>query len=740
MTFDVGLLSPVTAGHDDLVSDAAFLDALVVAEAALASSYADIGLAPRDDVRPIELEFEADRGKRSSHGIDPAALAAASVSGGNPVIPLVGLMRERIPTVSRAWVHRGATSQDIWDTAIMFVARGAVEQVRASLGNAVEWLTQLAEAHRDDVVAARTLTQHAVPTTMGLRATAWARALRRAEERLESLEFPAQLAGAGGTLASFVEITGSTDAARALAAAFAGRLGLNVPAAPWHVTRWPVTELGDALVQAIDAIGKLAADVTTLSRTEIAEVAPGAGSSSAMPQKRNPAEAVLLRSAALRAPQLGATLHLASAFAVDERPDGAWHAEWPTLRELLRLALGASWHVSALAARLRVDSAAAARNLAGTRGLIVAERLSIVLGPVLGADGVEAIVAAVTAGADLGDSIRRALDAHGRAGLEIDVDALIDPAGYTGAAGALVDDAVRALRARGGGAPVTTPTVAFTAPIGPSASSGTGGARSGTDRSSAGDPRPLVVLGPSLGTSTILWEDVVPALAADYRVVAWDLPGHGASVAADEPFTTGELADAVAAGVRELAADRVLYAGVSLGGAVGLELCLRHPELVVAAAIVASGAKLGDPEAWHERAAHVRAQSTSSLIVPSAQRWFAPDSVARRPQLTGRLLHALQDADDESYALCCEALADYDVRGELGRIAMPTLVVWGEHDAVAPAAKAAEIADGVVDGRVVEIADAAHLPPAEQPEATASVLKEFFATVLGQTQRQEAGA
>jgi len=281
---------------------------------------------------------------------------------------------------------------------------------------------------------------------------------------------------------------------------------------------------------------------------------------------------------------------------------------------------------------------------------------------------------------------------------------------------------------------MTVPAIAWTAVAGPSTSSGTDGTSSGTDGTSSGTGEaPLVVLGPSLGTSTILWEDVVPALAADYRVVAWDLPGHGASAAAGEPFTTGELADAVAARVRELGADRVLYAGVSLGGAVGLELCLRHPDLVVAAAIVASGAQLGDPPAWHERAAQVRAQSTSSLIVPSAQRWFAPGSVARRPEITGRLLHALQDADDQSYALCCEALAAYDVRGELGRIGTPLLVVWGEHDAVAPVAKAAEIADGVADGRLIEIADAAHLPPAEQPEATASVLREFFAA-----QRQEA--
>lgn len=250
---------------------------------------------------------------------------------------------------------------------------------------------------------------------------------------------------------------------------------------------------------------------------------------------------------------------------------------------------------------------------------------------------------------------------------------------------------------------MTVPQLAFTPIIGP-------------------QDAPLLVLGPSLGTSTILWENVIPQLATRYRVTAWDLPGHGASVLASAPFTVGELADAVAAGV----AGPFLYAGVSLGGATGLELLRRHPERVRAAAILASGALLGTPEGWIERARKVRAESTSSIIIASAQRWFAPGSLAREPDLTGRLLHALQHADDESYALCCEALADYDLRDGLGAIAAPVLAAWGEHDAVAPEAKAAEIVAGVRHGSIAEITDAGHLPPAEQPAATAALLRNYF--------------
>ncbi len=240
---------------------------------------------------------------------------------------------------------------------------------------------------------------------------------------------------------------------------------------------------------------------------------------------------------------------------------------------------------------------------------------------------------------------------------------------------------------------------------------------------------PVLVLGPSLGTSTILWESTAPALTEHYRLRAWDLPGHGRSEPATEAFTVAELADAVVTALEAAGAadEPFFYAGVSLGGATGIELLLRHGDRLRAAAIVASGAQLGEPEGWRRRAAKVRAESTSSIVVPSAERWFAPGSMAAHPDLSGRLLHALQDADDESYALCCEALAVYDVRAQLGSVTAPVLALWGRHDAVAPEAKSVEIADGVERGGAAVIEGAAHLPPAEQPAATAAALIEFFA-------------
>lgn len=447
--FDEGLLTPVTVGHDESVTDAVFLDALVTTEIALTRAYALLGVAPAEVAEDVSgsLGWSGAGALCRGHGIDVGELAAASVAGGNPVIPLVALLKDRVPESARAWVHRGATSQDVLDTALMLLAHGATHRVLASLRETDSALDDFATAHRGEVAAARTLTQHAVPTTVGLRAANWLRGVRRAIERVEdsARQLPAQLGGAGGTLASFVEIAG-VERAASLPAAFASELGLAAPDGPWHTTRWPVTELGDALVQALDALGVIAADVATLSRTEIGELAEGSGGgSSAMPQKQNPAASVLVRSAAIRAPQLGATLHTAAALAVDERPDGAWHAEWPTLRELLRLALGASGNAASLVTGLRVDSDAVARNLALTNGLIVAERLSVVLGPVIGAARVKELVAAAGRGEDLHELVRALPELQpGGAGERIDADALLDPANYTGLASHLVDAAVAA--------------------------------------------------------------------------------------------------------------------------------------------------------------------------------------------------------------------------------------------------------------------------------------------------------
>jgi 3-oxoadipate enol-lactonase len=245
------------------------------------------------------------------------------------------------------------------------------------------------------------------------------------------------------------------------------------------------------------------------------------------------------------------------------------------------------------------------------------------------------------------------------------------------------------------------------------------------ERPQGPDDAPLLVLGPSLGTSTLVWSRALPVLRERYRVAAWDLPGHGRAPAPTAPFTVEEIADALHDALTELGAPRVHYAGVSLGGAVGIALALRHPGTVASLAPICSGARIGDPSGWRERAAAVRSTGTAALVVPSAQRWFAPGSMERDPDISGRLLHALRDADDTGYAFCCEALADFDARARLDAVRAPVLALWGEHDVVVGEPEADTIARGVPDGRASMIPAAGHLAPAEQPAAVAAHLIRF---------------
>ncbi|ABK05450.1 3-oxoadipate enol-lactonase [Arthrobacter sp. FB24] len=243
--------------------------------------------------------------------------------------------------------------------------------------------------------------------------------------------------------------------------------------------------------------------------------------------------------------------------------------------------------------------------------------------------------------------------------------------------------------------------------------------------------KPLLVVGPSLGTSSLLWSQAGALLGTDHDVVACDLPGHGVSPAAKETFDVAELADAVVDLVDSIApGERFHYAGVSLGGAIGLQLGIKHGERLKSLSVQCTGAKIGTPEGWLERAETVRTQGTPVMIQGSAERWFAPGFMDREPELSGRLLHSLRDADRFSYAFCCEALAGFDVRAELGSIRVPTQAVAGAEDAVAPPSFAKEIVEGITAGggtaNAVTLEGVAHLAPFEAPAHVAELLRSLI--------------
>lgn len=456
---DVGLLSPVRAGQvvDDLTSDDAWLHAMLEAESGLVRVQAALGLVPPDAARVI-TEVARNR------PVDVVELAVAARAAANPVVAMVERFTAAVAAVDPAaaqYVHRGSTSQDILDTASMLVARRCLEVMLTDLRLAADAAAELARAHRDTLVAGRTLAVHAVPTTFGLKAAGWLAAIDQRVDRVRRTlaeGLPIQLGGAAGTLAGYVEYARAAgyeqdcrqEYARQLSARYAVEVGLTEPVLPWHTNRTPVVELAHELAVTTGVLGKIAADVRTASRTEIGELAEptaaGRGLSSAMPQKRNPVLATLIIAAATQIGPLAAGLGQCL-LAEDERPAGAWHAEWQPLRECLRLAGSAAATAAELLSGLEVRPMRMRENLHLTGGLIVSERLAVavtdLVGKLAGKHLVSrAVTEAATTGRPLAEVMADAPEIAGRLSAA-QIARLLDPAEYLGVAGDLVDRALR---------------------------------------------------------------------------------------------------------------------------------------------------------------------------------------------------------------------------------------------------------------------------------------------------------
>ena len=391
---DVGLLNPLGHGtrEAELTSDAAWLQAMVDAELALSRALIDAGLVPEWMDAVCDALADASQ-------FDLASIAAEGRGGGNPVIPLVkhmGAAAESVRAGASDHIHVGATSQDILDTAAMLITHRVTGEVSVQLAALADSLARLADRHRGTVMAGRTLGQQASPTSLGFVAAGWLDAVVSILQHLDALRrtLPAQLGGAVGNLAVLTDIAKSRrmDAAPkvtvdAVVQGFANKLGLAVPSLSWHTNRVVISELASTLAAATGVVGTFALDITVLSRSEIAEVSErlgqGDGGSSAMPHKRNPVTSVLITAAARQTPGLVATLY-GSMLAEDQRPSGAWHAEWQSLRVLERLTVSAVTGAASLAERLDIDADRMRANLDLTDGLVFSERVTTILAEALG--------------------------------------------------------------------------------------------------------------------------------------------------------------------------------------------------------------------------------------------------------------------------------------------------------------------------------------------------------------------
>jgi 3-carboxy-cis,cis-muconate cycloisomerase len=429
----------------EAVSDEAWLRAMLEVEAALAAAEARAGVIPAEAAAVIRRACADAR-------IDLERLGRDAAASATPVVPLVRALTAAVPGEAAGFVHWGATSQDVVDTAMMLVARRGLDVLLTELDGLEDACAALAERHRRTLMPGRTLLQQALPITFGLKAAGWLVAVLEARDQAALVRdgrLAVQLGGASGTLASLGDR--GLDVLRGLAA----ELGLAEPLLPWHTARGRVVELGCALACAAGAASKVALDVALLSQTEVAEVVEGRpGGSSAMPHKRNPVGAVEV-DACFRGVQAQLGVLVGAQRAEHERAAGAWQAEWPALSEALRLTGGACGRARRVLEELRVDEPRMQANLDLGGGLMLSEHVAIALAAKVGREAahrrVEAAAArAAGAGGGTGAFRRELLaDPEVAAHLGPDgVDAALHPAGYLGSAPALIDRALAAHEAR----------------------------------------------------------------------------------------------------------------------------------------------------------------------------------------------------------------------------------------------------------------------------------------------------
>jgi 3-carboxy-cis,cis-muconate cycloisomerase len=376
------LLAPMlsSAAMRAVCDDTAYLQHMLDFEAALARAEAATGVIPASAAGGIDNACKAE-------AFDMAGLAEAATRSGNLAIPLVKALTVEVsktdPEAAR-YVHWGATSQDVIDTAAMLTLRAAIDALLSDVDRAVVGFAKLARAHRDTPMVARSWLQHALPMPFGLKLAEYAAALHRSRARLQRLRREAlalQFGGAAGTLAAL------GDKGMLVAEKLAQELKLPLPEAPWHTHRDRIAEAASVLAILVGSCGKIARDVSLLMQTDVAEAfepsGEGRGGSSTMPHKRNPVAAATALAAATMAPNLAATI-FAAQVQDHERSAGPWHAEWPTLPTLLLVTSGALAAMVDIAEGLEVDVARMRANLDATGGLIMAEAVTFALAEKIG--------------------------------------------------------------------------------------------------------------------------------------------------------------------------------------------------------------------------------------------------------------------------------------------------------------------------------------------------------------------
>jgi len=428
---------------DAIFAPAAHIRQMLAFEAALARATAAVGLIPA-----VAAELIATACRRDDFNIE--TIYAETAVAGTPAIPLVKQLRARVSGDAANYVHWGATSQDVIDSATMLQMRAGLSLLLADLLVVGERCAALAQEQRRTLQAGRTLLQHALPITFGLKAARWLALVTRqiqALRQVHDLSLALQFGGAAGTLAAL------GAAGLRVAELLAAELGLPLPDMPWHAERDRIAVIAAAVGIAAGSVTKIAHDIALLAQTEVAEVAeesaPGKGGSSALPHKRNPVDAMQALAAA-RLATASVPVILSALAQEHERAIGGWQAEWMAIPDLFRYAAGAIAHTRDALAGLQIDPQRMRANLDLSSGLMMAEALTLALGERIGPTEARRIVQkAGDQARTAGSSLQQAAHADPRISAALSpaaIDQALDPAAYLGSADALIDRALAAFR------------------------------------------------------------------------------------------------------------------------------------------------------------------------------------------------------------------------------------------------------------------------------------------------------
>jgi len=688
-------------------SDENRLQRMLDFESALADSEASIGLIPAEAAEAIKQACKAEH-------LNIAALQEDSARAGNLAIPFVAQLTklvEKTSPIAARYVHLGATSQDVIDTGMVLQMQEGLRLVDGQLCQLNEAFATLAGQHAITTMAGRTWLQHAVPVTFGWKAAVWLDPLLRQQTRLREIALRSlvlQFGGAAGTLAALGEH--GTVISNKLTDA----LQLAEADISWHSSRDRFTEIVSHLGILVLSLGKIARDLSLLMQTEVSEVMEGSedgrGGSSTMPHKRNPVGCSAVLAASARIPGLVATV-LASMQQEHERGLGKWQVEWETIPEIFRLCSGALDKMNELITGLQVDSARMSANLELTRGLIYAEAASMALAADLGKQPAHSLVERLCRVAIADRKHLREVLAEDQEVTQIlsksAIERLFDPNQYLGNSYSSIDR-VLARASASGVATQSGWTDSFGARI--------------HFRLSGPKHLPVLVFSNSLGSDMSMWDAQTAAFASQFRILRYDIRGHGKSSVPPGPYSLDLLGRDVIALLDSLQIQTCNFCGISIGGSIGQWLGLNVPSRIEKLVLSNTAAMIGSREQWDERIAGVQKDGVSSIVPAALGRWFTPAFLRSHPGLMAKTRAMIDATSVEGYIGCCAALRDTDLRELVNLITVPTFVISGTHDPATTVADGRYLAGTIPGANFLEL-NASHLSNIEAD-------KKFNAAVL----------